>query len=297
MIGFYSFLLLEKFLMLLPKKVRKSFFIGLGFIAYKLSKRYNKVVRQNLMFVYGESIDEEFIQKTAKNSFKQLLLNFMYTMEIRYYSIEELSKKVSFENEEVLTRAQEQKRPIVFVTSHYGSWELGGAMLSALREPVMIVYKKMKNKYFENYLLSSRSKSRIKYVERKGATRGLLKQLRSGGAIALLIDTNVNKKEAITVDFLGKPTSQIKTTAYFARKFDAALIPILVHTDDDEHYTIKFYNEIIPPKTDNEEEDIRVSTQMQTDWLSKEILKNPQPWFWLHRRFKDDYPEVYSRTL
>jgi len=170
-------------------------------------------------------------------------------------------------------------------------------MLSALREPIMIVYKKMKNKYFENYLLSSRSKSRIKYVERRGATRGLLKQLRSGGAIALLIDTNVNKREAITVEFLGKPTSQIKTTAYFARKFDAALIPTLVHTDDDENYTIKFYDEIIPPKTDNEEEDIKVSTQMQTDWLSQEILKSPQPWFWLHRRFKDDYPEVYSRTL
>jgi len=49
----------------------------------------------------------------------------------------------------------------------------------------------------------------------------------------------------------------------------------------------------VPPKTDNEEEDIRISTQMQTDWLSAEILKAPEPWFWLHRRFKDDYPEVY----
>jgi KDO2-lipid IV(A) lauroyltransferase len=295
MISFYSFLLLEKILMMLPRKVRKTFFVGLGYFAYKVSKRYNKVIRQNLQFVYGDTIDEEFIQKISKNAFKQLLLNFLYTMEIRYYSIEELSKKVSFENDEVLKKVQEQNRPIIFVTSHYGSWELAGAMLSALREPIMIVYKKMKNKYFQDYLLSSRSKSRMKYVERGGATRRILKQLRSGGAIALLIDTNVNKKEAITVDFLGKPTSQIKTTAYFARKFDAALIPALIHTTDDENYIIKFYDEIIPPKTEDEEEDIRVSTQMQTDWLSKEILKAPEPWFWLHRRFKDDYPEVYIK--
>jgi len=109
MIGFYSFLLLEKFLMLLPKKVRKSFFIGLGFIAYKLSKRYNKVIRQNLLFVYGDDIDEDFIQKTAKNAFRQLLLNFMYTMEIRYYSIEELSKKISFENDEILKKYKSKK--------------------------------------------------------------------------------------------------------------------------------------------------------------------------------------------
>jgi len=293
MIGFYAFLMLEKFLMFLPRKVRKSFFIALGYFAYRVSKRYNKVVKQNVKFIYGEDTSEEFIQKIAKNSFKQLLLNFLYTMEIRHYSIEELSKKITFENDEILKKVQEQKRPIIFVTSHYGSWELAGAMLSALREPIMIVYKKMKNKYFQEYLLSSRSKSRMKYVERAGATRGILKQLRSGGAVAILIDTNVNKREAITVDFLGKPTSQIKTTAYFARKFDAALIPALIHENSNETYTIKFYDEIVPPKTDNEEEDIRVSTQMQTDWLSAEILKAPEPWFWLHRRFKDDYPEVY----
>lgn len=294
MIGFYSFLLLEKFLMLLPRKVRRAFFVGLSFFAYKISKRYNKVIRQNLQFVYGDNLDEEFIQEIAKNSFRQLLLNFLHTMEIRYYSIEELSKLVSFENDEILTKVREQKRPIVFITAHYGSWEFAGAMLSALREPFVTIYKKMKNKYFEEYLLSSRSKSRMEYVERNGATRGILKTLRSGKSVAILIDTNVNKKEAITVDFLGKPTSQIKTTAYFARKFNAALIPALIHENDDETYTIKFYDEIVPPKTDNEEEDIRVSTQMQTDWLSAEILKAPKPWFWLHRRFKDDYPEAYK---
>lgn len=295
MISFYLFLILEKFLMILPKRVRKAIFTGLGSLAYIVSKRYKKVVRDNLLFIYGDTIDEEFIKKTTKYSFKLLLLNFMYTMQSRYYSVEEIAKKVTFENEDVVKKAKEQGRPIVFVTSHYGAWELGGSMLSALIEPIMIVYKNMNNPYFQEYLLSSRAKFNINYVERKGATRGILKQLRSGGAIALLIDTNVSKKEAIKVDFLGKPTSQIKTTAYFARKFDAAIIPTLIHTKDDENYVIKFYDEIIPPKTDDEAKDIALSTQMQTNWLSEEIFKAPEPWFWLHRRFKNDYPEIYKK--
>jgi KDO2-lipid IV(A) lauroyltransferase len=216
-------------------------------------------------------------------------------MEGRYYSVEKIMQKVHFKNEEIVKKVQDEGRPIVFITSHYGAWELGGSLLSALIEPVMIVYKNMNNPYFQDYLLSSRKKFRMKYVERKGATRGILKQLKSGGAIALLIDTNVNKKEAITVDFLGKPVSQIKTTAYFARKFNAAIIPLLIHTKDDENYTITFYDEIIPPKTDDEKQDIATSVKMQTDWLSKEILKEPAPWFWLHRRFKDNYPEIYKK--
>jgi len=292
MIGSYTFLIFEKLLMMLPRKVRKGFFISLGYFAYLISRRYKKVVRDNLVFIYGDKADEKFIKEVTKYSFKTLLLNFLYTMEGRYYTIDEMAKRVKFENEEVVRRVQKEGRPIVFVTSHYGAWELGGTMLSALIEPVMIVYKNMNNKYFQNYLLSSRKKWRMKYVERKGATRAILKQLRSGGAIALLIDTNVNKKDSINVEFLGKPTGQIKTTAYFARKFNAALIPTLIHTKDDENYTIKFYDEIVVEKTDDEKSDILKATQLQADWLTSLITKEPKFWFWLHRRFKTDYPEI-----
>ncbi len=295
MIGFYLFLAFEKFLMFLPRKLRKSFFIWFGNFAYLVSTRYKKVVRDNLIFIYGDKADEKFIKEITKYSFKTLSLNFMYTMEGRYYSIDEIAKRVKFKNEDVVKKAKQEGRPIIFITSHYGAWELGANMLSSELEPIMIVYKNMKNKYFQNYLLESRAKWKMKYVERHGATRGILKQLKSGGAIALLIDTNVSKKESITVDFLGKPTGQIKTTAFFARKFNAAIIPTLIHTQDDENYTITFYDEIIPPKTDDEDNDIKVSTQMQTDWLSKEILKEPKPWFWLHRRWKNDYPEIYKK--
>ncbi len=295
MIGFYIFLIFEKFLMLLPRKLRRNIFIGIGTLAYSLSARYKKVIIQNLKFIYGEDVDDKFVDEITRYSFKLLLLNFLHTMETRHYSIDKLKENISFENLEVVTKAQEAKRPIVFITSHYGAWELGGSMISALVEPLMIVYKKMKNPYFENYLLKSRAQSRIKYVEKHGATKGLLKQLRSGGAIALLIDTNIKEKDGVQVDFLGKPTYQLKSTAYFARKFDAAIIPALIHTQDDENYIIKFYDEIIPPNTDEAQTDIEESTRMQSEWLSKEVLKSPKPWFWLHRRWKNDYPEVYKK--
>lgn len=295
LIGFYLFLAFEKFLMFLPRSWRKSFFYGLGTFAYHVSKRYGRVVEQNVKFVYGEDVSPEFIDNIKRKSFKQMMLNFMHTMESRYYTPEEIMQKVKFENLEVVQKAQKENRPIIFVTGHYGSWELAGRSISFGVEPILIVYKKMKNPYFENYLLSSRQKWKMSYAERHGAMKAMLKTLRSGGAMAILIDTNVNKKEAIEVEFLGHQIGQIQTTAYFARKFNAALIPGLIHTEDDENFTIKLYDEIIPPKTDDEKEDLRISTQMQTDWLSKEILKSPEPWFWLHRRFKEDYPQIYKK--
>ena len=296
MIPFYIFLALEKLLMLLPKSFRRAFFLFLGSFAYHLSKRYTKVVRQNLKFIYGNNLEEKFIEDITRYSFKSLLLNFLYTLEGRYYSIEDISKKVKFENLEIIKKVQEQQRPIIFVTGHYGAWELGAEMLSALVEPIMIVYKRMNNKYFENYLLSSRAKWKMAYAEKNGAAKELVKRLKSKQAIAILIDTNVSSQDGVSVEFLNHQTLQLKSTAYLARKFDAALIPILIHADDkDENYTIKVYEELIPPKTDDIENDILISTQMQASWLSKEIMKNPKPWFWLHRRWKNDYPAIYKR--
>ena len=293
-VGFYIFLTVEKLLMLLPQKTRRSFFYMLADFARLVSKRYGKVVEQNLRFVFGDSISQEEIEETKRYSFRQLLVNFQHTMESRYYTPEEITQNITFENLEVVKKAQEQNRPIIFVTAHYGAWELAGRALSYKIQPILIIYKKMKNKYFEKYLLESREKWKMTYAERHGATRAMMKTMRKGGAMAVLIDTNVKKSEAVKVEFLGKKISQIKTTAYFARKYDAALIPALIHTEDNEKYTIKFYDEIIPPKTDDEEKDLQVSMQMQTDWLSEEIKKAPKPWFWLHRRFKEDYPEIYK---
>lgn len=295
MIGFAFFLMLEKILMLLPKRARRAFFMALASFAYLVSKRYTKVVRQNLEFVYGKNLDQKFIEDVTKYSYKSLLLNFLYTLEGRYYTIEDIAKKVKFENLEIIEKVQEQKRPIIFVTAHYGAWELGAEMLSALVEPIMIVYKKMNNRYFENYLLSSRAKWKMEYAEKHGAAKELVKRLRAKKAIAILVDTNVSKADGVEVEFLNHPTRQIKSTAYLARKFDAALIPILIHADEnDKNYTIKVYDELIIPRTEDSENDILVSTQMQASWLSGEILKNPKPWFWLHRRWKSDYPAIYK---
>ncbi|MDQ1337288.1 MAG: Kdo2-lipid lauroyltransferase/acyltransferase, partial [Campylobacterota bacterium] len=53
-------------------------------------------------------------------------------------------------------------------------------------------------------------------------------------------------------------------------------------------------DEIDVEKTDNEQEDIQKATQLQADWLTKIITDDPKFWFWVHRRFKSDYPQIYN---
>ena len=294
MIGYYLFLFLEKLLMLLPKRVRKSFFSFLGKLGYLLSKKYRNIAYQNLHYAFDGKLDDNKIDAIIRYSFKNLMYNFLHLMELRHMNIEELQKKVTVQNKEAVDKVHTQGRAVIYVTTHYCSWELGGASLGALVEPLAAVYKKLKNQQYEQWLLDARASFGNTNLEKSNVIKPLIRLIKKGKASGLLIDTNMNPKEGILVNFMGKPIRQTSTAAYLARKFDAAIIPVTIRTDDEENYTLMLFDEIPVEKTDDEEADILKATQLQADWLTELITNEPKFWFWLHRRWKSDKPEIYQ---
>jgi len=297
MFGFYLFLGFEKLFMLLPHSWRKALFLAVAGAAFHLDKKHRRVIRQNLRFIYGDDADEKLVEEVSRYAYQNLALNILFTIERRYISLEAFREKITFENLEYVEKVQAEGRPIIFSTAHFGQWELGGSAVSAFVEPVMAIYKTMKNPYFENYLLESRAKFRISNVPHHGAFKPLIKQMRQKKSMAILVDTNVRERDGIVVDFLGKPTRQVTTPAYLGRKLNAAVIPAVAYTEDDDHYIIRFFPEIEVKKSDDESADIHDATQKLADWLSQVIYDDPKQWFWMHRRWKTDYPHIYSEGI
>lgn len=294
MITYSLFKFFEFFLFLFPHSFRQQFFIFLGWLAYKIDKKHRQIIRQNLHFVYGNTLSEEKIDFIERYCYKNLLLNFMQVAENRHLNVKSLMERVTIENPEIVRIASEQGRPIVFATGHFGRWELGGIVISQLIKPCMIVYKQMTNSYFQTYLNVSREKFRITSVEKHGAVKHLIKQLRTNKAIALLIDTNLNKKDGVLVDFFGRPTRTTATTAFLARKTNALIIPVCIVTEDEETFKLIFSTPIEVNHSDNEEADILEATQRQAYALQKMVKEYPHLWFWLHKRWRTDFPEIYA---
>ncbi len=293
--GYKLFLLLEKFLMILPKNLRKGFFSTLGILAYYLSARYRDVAFANLDFLFEDKLNKDEKDSIVRYSFKNLLMNFLHLMEIRHMSKEDISNKVSITNLEAVKQAHDDGRPIIYISSHYSSWELGFSAVGAFVEPIDGVFKKMNNKQYQEWVLESRARFGNTALEKKSVLKPLIKVLKSGGAAGIIIDTAINKREGLEVDFFGKKIRQTSTPAYLARKFNACIIPVTIRTDDDENYELILFNEIKVEKTDDEKADIQKSTQLQADWLSKLIKDEPKFWFWVHRRFKGEYSEIYKK--
>ncbi|NPA65727.1 MAG: lipid A biosynthesis acyltransferase [Epsilonproteobacteria bacterium] len=292
--GYKALLILEKILMSLPHSFRKAFFSFLATIAYILTPKYRKVVSINLDFLFNNSMSQEEKKEITKYSFKNLMYNFLYLMEMRYMTKEEFKKIVKVKNFEVVQKALDSGRPIVYITPHYSIWEFAGASLSVYAKPATIVYKHLKNQEYEKWLLSARDHFGNKSIEKKNVLKKLIKIAKNNEAIGILIDTNIKKADGLEVEFFGKKIHQTPVPAFIARKFDAIIIPVLTRTQDDKTYEVTYYDPIEIQKTENEKEDILNLTQAQATWLEEVIREEPKFWFWLHRRFKNDYPEIYK---
>lgn len=281
--------------MILPGSLRKGFFSFLATCGYYLSSRYRNVSHQNLDFIFNNKISEDKKDEITRYAFKNLAFNFLHAMELRHMSKEELEKKITIQNIEAVQKVHDEGRAVIYVTTHYSSWELGGASIGAFIEPLIAVYKKMKNQAYQEWLLEARDKFGNISMEKTNVVKPLVRNIKKGVACGLLIDTNINPKEGVIINFMGKPLRQTSTPAFLARKFNAAIIPVTVRTDDEDNYTLMLFDEIKLEKTDDEASDILKATQLQADWLGKLIEDEPKFWFWLHRRFKNDHPEIYSK--
>jgi len=292
--GFKLFLLLENILMLLPKGARKAFFSSLATIGYHISKKYRNIAYRNLDYVFDNKLDFKQKDEITRYSFKNLLFNFLHLMELRHMTKDELQQKITIQNIEAVQKVHKEGRAVIYVTTHYSSWELGGASIGAFVEPLTAVYKKLKNEQYQDWLLEARGSFGNSSIEKTNVVKPLIKLIKEKKASGILIDTNISKTDGVEVMFMGKSIRQTSSPAFLARKFDAAIIPVTIRTDDEENYTLMLFDEIKVEKTTDAKADIQKATQLQADWLSEIITKEPKFWFWLHRRYKSDKPEIYK---
>lgn len=293
MVGFYFYLFIEKVLILLPRTFRKAFFIGLADLAYLIDKKHRRVILQNLHFALDNSCTPQEEEQISRYCYRNLLLALLQVMESRYLSKKELGEMVDFKHRNILEDALQSDRPIIFISAHYGNWELGATALSAGFAPTVAIYKRLNNPYFEKYLLDARSRFDMKMVEKRGAIKHLTRAVKKGTAISLMIDQNTNKRDGIIVKFFGKDARQTAAPAFLARKYDALIIPLFMTDPDAKRPVITFYEPIEVEKTDDAAADILKATQAQADLLEKVIRDEPKGWFWCHRRWKTEHPEIY----
>ena len=282
------------FIRITPRGLMHFFAKGLAFFIYALDSKHKKIAMVNLDLAYGDTLSEEERKEIVKACYVNLVLMLVDFVKNQGISREALLKKVTFKNEKVLTNALAEGKKVILMTGHYGNWELVALSIAAKFGDMTIIGRDLDASNMNMILKQNREQFGIELIDKKGAMKSMISVLKNGRMLGLLVDQNTSENEGLLVDFFGKPVRHTPSAAILGRRFDALIIPVFITTDDHVGYTLTFYEPIVTDKTENKDEDILRSVQQQAKTTEEVIRKKPEEWFWLHKRWKNQFEERYQ---
>jgi KDO2-lipid IV(A) lauroyltransferase len=195
--------------------------------------------------------------------------------------------RVEFEGDDRVRSAHAQGRGVIFVTGHFGFWEIQ-ALVHALRLPPMAVLARtLDNPRLNTLLESLRTRTGNSVIYRQGAMRRVLRRLQSGESVGILIDQHILSRDAINVTFFERPAATTPAVAALALRTGAAVIPLFALPLGGGRYRMVYEPPVEPPASSSPEA-ILAFTQRCTDVLEMYVRRHPQLWLWMHRRWRSD---------
>ncbi len=276
-----------------PLVERCGSLLGLAF--YTFDGPHRRIAERNVAAAFPSrpAAERALIVRGAFAHFGRLLFELL---KFGTLTPEAMLKRVEFEGEEHVRYAQTQGRGVLFVTGHFGFWELQ-ALVHALRlRPMTVLARALDNRKLNALLERMRTRTGNNVVYRKGTIRRVMRLLHDGQGVGILIDQHVQSKDAIYVDFFDRPAATTSVVAALALRTGAPVIPLFALPLGGGRYRMIYEHSVEPPPEDAPNR-VHEFTQRCTDVLEMYVRRNPELWLWMHRRWRDDAPAESSRDL
>jgi KDO2-lipid IV(A) lauroyltransferase len=279
------FLIIKFKAALFPRGMSLFFGRVLGLLFYLLDKRHREVALKNLTFAFGGSLSSKERRKIACGSFMHFGQVTMDLIKLTTLSPAKRDALLTVSGEEYLEDALRRGKGALIVTAHYGNWEMGISGLARFGR-VDAIARALDNVYVEEELRELRASLGARVIYKNQAARETIRALNNNRIVAILIDQNVLREQAIFVDFFGKKAATTPALATFHLRTEAPIIPGFCYPRPSNAYHLQLYEPIQVDLTGNRETDVATITQACTKSIEDRIRQNPLFWLWFHDRWR-----------
>lgn len=271
--------------------------LPLAILPYKYSMKVGEMFGILLFYIWGgrrriaiENIEKamgngQWANSLAKETFKNLGKSFVEILKVYYGLGERIIDSVKIEGIENFNQAKSEGKGVLFITGHCGNWELMAIAASARLSGIGIVARPIDNPYINKFVEKAREKYGNTVIYKKGALKEIMKRLKEGGCVGILMDQAVLPDEGYVIDFLGRGAWTTKMPAIIARRTGAAVLPAFIRSADNGH-VISIGRKIGLPAGDDSEATLIEDTKRFSSFIEEYIKQNPSEWLWIHRRWK-----------
>lgn len=271
---------------MLPRPLARALGVGTGLLAYAFYPRLRRVGMRNLAIAFPEKTkkDKRKILRQVYRNLGRQLAEFCLFPRYTKAKVDEIAVYDGFEN---FAEAENRGKGVLFVTAHFGGWEIGSFVHSLHGHPLNIVIRPLDNPYLNRMVDRYRTSHGNSTFPKQDFARGLLSSLKRGQTVGILMDTNMTPPQGAFVNFFGVPACTATGLARVALHTDAAVVPGFTLWDKNlRKYRIRFDPAIKLVRTGDDEADAVTNTANFTMVIEDYIRRHPEQWLWVHRRWK-----------
>ena len=261
--------------------------VAVARVAYAALGRLRRVGLRNLELAFPDlpATERVHILRTEYRSLGWLLAEFCL---MSRYTREYASRFIRYEGMENYLGARDRGKGVLVLTGHLGAWELSSFYHSLAGYPMGMVIRRLDNPLVDRMVNDIRCRHGNRVLHKDDFARGLLKAMREGGTVGILMDTNMTPPQGVFVPFFGVQACTASGLGTGWRlKTGAAVVPgFLLWEEAERQYVLHFYPEVALVNTGDAEADTAENTARFTTVLEEAIRRYPGQWLWMHRRWK-----------
>jgi KDO2-lipid IV(A) lauroyltransferase len=287
-IGYYIFYGINWVITLLPLSVLYIFSDFLYLVLYYFPSYRRKVVANNLKNSFPDKSEKE-LKCIEKKFYKHLADLFIETFKLTHISKEQMMKRFTVSNLEIIDKLLEEKRDTIAVLGHYNNWEWLTALPFYTKYKSVSIYKPLQNKFFDRFINNLRSKNGMVLTPMSNIIREIINDRKNNiNTISAFISdqTPIRTEIKFWTTFLNQDTPIYMGTEKVASKYDMAIVFFHIQKIKRGYYNLNI--ELLFDHTAGLPEHFITETHVKR--LEAIIREKPEFWIWSHRRWKHKKP-------
>jgi len=255
-------------------------------------RRGEKVAKANLRLMFGARMTPVREHVIIRRSYRTMVRTILNLFWILRDTRARILSQVEFAPG-ALERLR-QNQPAIMLGAHVGNWELAAQGCVANDIPILCVAKKIGSAAMTTLLTAQRALIGLEITPVDGAVRPLIRTLKKGTNVGLLIDQHMGLEEGGTwCTFFGVPACVSMTPAILARKLGVPVLFVWTKPLKGARYRIEC-SELFPPDPSVADP---VRTQQFSDEIEHIVRRHPSSWSLTYRRWRQvgpgDNPKNY----
>ena len=279
------FVIARILLPLLPLRVSQWLGRNLGRVAFWCLKSQRELTLQHLRLALGDAVTAVEQHHVARRAFEHLGMNGLEWLACPKLNRTTATRWIAIDGMERVEHALARGNGIIFISAHFGNWELLAAYFGLLGFRGGVVARRLRYPEYESWLIRARAANGVETFVRDTNFKELVRRLKNNQCIGIMPDQDVDSVEGVHVEFFGRPTYTPTGPAALALLTGAAMLPAFI-VREDSRFRILIDEEIPVRPTGDRARDMQDITQAWSRVTERYIRQFPDHWVWMHRRWK-----------